>query len=133
MKRPAEPGRRRAGVDNVVEIVGSVKICRVMRKGVGKALSLQCNRHNNAADKVSDQCARDLTLIKDLSEDEAVRRLKRWYIAGLQDADWDRATERYQHGKLGGKNLRHFADADPEWGAFTGADLNMLICQPCEC
>ena len=132
MKRPAEPGRRRAGVDNVVEIVGSVKICRVMRKGVCKALSLQCNRHNNAADKVSDQCARDLTLIKDLSEDEAVRRLKRWYIAGLDDADWDKDTERTQHGKLGGMSLRYFADTDARWGSMAEADLNMLIRGSCE-
>ena len=64
-----------------------MKIKRVLKYGAVHALSLECNRHNNASDKVSDQCARDLTLIKDLSEDEAVRRLKRWYVAGLADAD----------------------------------------------
>ena len=109
-----------------------MKIIRVMRNGEVSALSLQCNRHNNALDKVSDQCARDLTLITGLSQDEAVRRLKRWYVAGLADADWDRGKERNQHGKLGGKSLRHFADDDPEWGGIAEADLDMLICQSCE-
>ena len=72
------------------------------------------------------------TLIKDLSEDEAVIRLKRWYVAGLPDADWDTDTERSQHSKLGGKSLRLFAEANPDWGSFSGADLDMLICQSCE-
>ena len=131
--RPAARGPRRVGKDNVLEIVGgAVTICRVMRNGECCALSLQCNRHNNAADTVSDHCARDLTFIKDLSEDEAVRRLKRWFIAGLQDADWDRNTERSQHSKLGGRSLRQFADADPVWGGMAHEDLDMLICQSCE-
>jgi hypothetical protein len=131
--RPAARGPRRVGKDNVLEIVGgAVTICRVMRNGECCALSLQCNRHKNAADTVSDHCARDLTFIKDLSEDEAVRRLKRWFIAGLQDADWDRNTERSQHSKLGGRSLRQFADADPVWGGMAHEDLDMLICQSCE-
>ena len=130
--RPAARGHRRVGGDNVLEIVGGVVIVRVMRHGECVALSLQCNRHKNASDKVSDRCARDLTLIEDLSVDEAVRRLKRWYVAGLSDADWDRDREREQHSKLGGKSLRLFADANPDWGSISGTDLDMLICQSCE-
>ena len=109
-----------------------MKIKRVLKCGAVHALSLECNRHNNASDNVSDQCARDLTLIPGLSEEEAKRRLKRWFVAGLADADWDRDRERTQHGKLGGKSLRLFSDDHPEWGDITEPDLDMLICQSCE-
>ena len=66
-------------------------------------------------------------MVKGLSEDEAVRRLKRWYVAGLHATAWDVITARSQHLKLGGRLLRNFGDTYLGWGGTTGIELDLLI------
>ena len=109
-----------------MEVLGPVKICKVFRAGELHALSLHCNRHRNVGEPDSVQCARDLTLAKGLSQEEAVRRLKRWYVAGLADADWPAAELRTTHKKLGGLLLKGFAD-DSEWGGEDMDGMDELI------
>ena len=112
--------------DNVLEVVGPVKICKVFSAGVLARLSLQCNRHKDLGEMDSVQCARDLTLAKGLTIPEAIRRLKRWYVAGLSDHDWPADSHRSTHKTLGGQLLRGFAD-DSEWGGINSDELDKLI------
>ncbi len=72
------------------------------------------------------QCARDLTLAKGLTEEEAVRRLKRWYVAGLSDESWPLASLRSKHKSLRGMLLRDFADSS-EWSKLSTTDIDELI------
>ena len=103
-------------------------ICKLHRGGSLSGFSINCGRHFNAADDHSKACcARDLSLVESLSEEEAVRRLKRWFVAGLHDHDWDTPNKRQAHGKLGGKSLAHFADNKEGWGELDNAILNELI------
>ena len=112
--------------ENVLEKIGDVSICKVFRAGALHAISLQCGRHRDAGEATSVQCARDLTLAKGLSQDEAIRRLKRWYVAGLSDADWPGDTQRSSHKKLGGQLLKGFADGT-DWSDIGDDDLDRII------
>ena len=116
----------RVAEDNILEVIGHVKICKVFRAGKLHALSLQCNRHKDLGEADSVQCARDLTLAKGLSQEEAVRRLKRWYVAGLVDHEWPADAQRSTHKKLGGQLLKAFADGS-EWGGEDMDELDQLI------
>ena len=116
----------RVAEDNILEVIGRVKICKVFRAGKLHALSLQCNRHKDLGEVDSVQCARDLTLAKGLSQEEAVRRLKRWYVAGLVDHEWPADAQRSTHKKLGGQLLKAFADGS-EWGGEDMDELDQLI------
>ena len=109
-----------------MEVLGPVKICKVFRAGKLHALSLQCGRHRDLGEHDSVTCARDLTLAKGLSQEEAVRRLKRWYVAGLADHAWPADKLRSTHKPMGGKLLKGFADGS-EWGAEDMDELNQLI------
>ena len=105
----------RVAEDKVLEVLGPVKMCKVFRQGKLHALSLQCGRHRDLGELDSVTCARDLTLAKGFSQEEAVRRLKRWYVAGLADHDWPADKLRSTHKQLGGILLKGFAD-DSDWG-----------------
>ena len=96
---------------------------RVYRGGsVGpQALLLKCNRHFNADSEL--ECTRELT-VRDMSLGEAKRRLKRWFLAGLDDSDWPAEARRYYHGELGGFVLRDFAD---EKGGMSEEEMDRLI------
>jgi len=111
---------------NVLEKIGDVTICKVFRGGALHALSLQCGRHRDAGEGADVQCARDLTLVKGLAQDEAIRRLKRWYVAGLSDAEWPDHAKRSEHKRLGGQLLKGLADGT-EWGDVGDDDLDLLI------
>ena len=109
------------------ETCGDVRICKVFRAGEWRGLSLQCNRHRNATDAPGVECTKDLTLADGLTVEEAVRRLKRWYVAGLHEDGWPAGSARAEHLKLGGRLLRHFADTEPGWGDMSMDDLDFLI------
>ena len=111
---------------NVLEKIGGVTICKVLRHGTLHAISLQCGRHRDAGEAAGVQCARDLTLAQGLTQDEAIRRLKRWYVAGLTDADWPGDTQRSCHKKLGGQLLKGFADGT-DWSDIGDDDLDRII------
>ena len=122
-----KPVRMSVAGGNVLETIGSVTICKVFRHGTLHALSLQCKRHRDLGEGDHVQCARDLTLSKGFTQDEAIRRLKRWYISGLYDNEWPADSMRTQHKSLGGQLLRDFADGSPEWGEIGNDDLDALI------
>ena len=115
--------RRKTG-SNVEEDFGNVWISRVYKRGNSEphAFSLKCNRHSNGSECAL-VCRREFG-ISDMSRGEAKRRLKRWFVAGLDDTDWPSEQKRLSHSKIGGFQLRQFSD---DKGGPSEEELNRLI------
>ena len=134
-KKPGEPPAPAASVpapapagreSRVVGTIGPASIATIMRSGEKTGFGITCGRHLNDADTYGTVCKKALTIGKSgISDEEAVRRLKRWFVAGLQDTDWDAVACRKTHGGLGGMQLRDYGD-DTAWGEISDADLAEL-------
>ena len=59
----------------------------------------------------------------DLSDAECQLRLKRWLVAGLDDAGWPKGKQRTHHLSLGGQRLAHYSTglSEAELDAKAGA------------
>ena len=58
-----------------------------------------------------------------LTRADLMLRLKRWLIAGLDDADWDTEDPRAEHIGMGGTYMKDFADglSEAECDRIAGA------------
>ena len=110
-----------------VEKFGVVSISEVVDNGVLRGYGITCKRpsHVNSNDRLGTICQKQCTL-GDMSHEECRRRLKRWYIAGGHDSDWDPDKRRSTHLVLGGKRLVRFADGAEGWGQMDDDDLDAL-------
>ena len=94
-----------------------------------------CRRHRNAADlDGAPPCMKHLALgtveATRMTNDECMRRLKRWFITGNQPAleeTWpaDRQRDWHIH-HCGGYRLQEFASDNPTWASVSDDDLDMM-------
>ena len=71
--------------------------------GWGAICGLHADKHGT-----STQCKKAVTLGQVGDHGVAVVRLKRWLLAGLEDASWPKHCQRQHHVSLGGKGLQAF-------------------------
>ena len=119
----APPGSRsveRVGFNSIAAVMDTRKNCII---GFG----ITCKRHRNRMDEPGVICKKVCTLGNSgMSHDEARRRLKRWYVAGLSDDIWETEDPRTYHLKLGGTQLMRFGDDCPDWAGISEADLDLM-------
>ena len=97
------------------------------RKNCIIGFGITCKRHRNRMDEPGVICKKMCTLGNSgMSHDEARRRLKRWYVAGLSDDIWETEDPRTYHLKLGGTQLMRFGDDCPDWAGISEADLDLM-------
>ena len=60
-----------------------------------------------------------------MSHAEAMLRLKRWYVAGAQQA-WEPRTARTDHTKFGGRGLRLLDSGAEGWCSISEEELNEM-------
>ncbi len=78
-------------------------------------MGIICGLHRNGEGESRTECKKSLTFgASELTKAEAILRLKRWLVAGLDDADWPAATRQKHHVGLGGRQLGDYA------GGFRG-------------
>ena len=90
------------------EAWGSFFISPLYRSGVHVGWEGLCNLHQDSHDKQGTSCKKSLAK-GHLSDAECKLRLKRWLVAGLDDAGWKRGLQRSHHVSFGGHLLSHFA------------------------
>ena len=80
----------------------------------------KCGRHFDDGSDLA--CKKQVTFGKSgIGREEMIRRLKRWLVAGLDDAEWDAESHRVKHVGMGGVYLRDFAEG------LSGEQLNDII------
>ena len=87
------------------------------------AYHIECKRNFNHGCEFA--CGRELT-IGDMSHAAAKRRLKRWFVAGLDDGAWPPLAKKEFHQKMGGFLLKEYSD-EKTAGGISEEDLNRLI------
>ena len=128
-------GDNRAGAargSRTVESFGINSIAAIQRGGVHIGFGITCKRHKNCTDGPGVICKKSITIGNSgISDAEAKRRLKRWFIAGSPafEADWDPAVQRTSHLNAGGVQLVDFADDSPVWHDIPEAELYEMACK----
>ena len=114
---------------------GIARLSETVEHGQHNGYMIMCRRHTNSWDlDGAPQCQRHLALgtvaATCLSNEECMRRLKRWFITGNQpamEATWPADRQRLMHQKsCGGYRLKDFASSTPEWQHVTDEDLNEM-------
>lgn len=107
-KPAARPRQARA------EIWGPFQLAPIFPNGVFSAWGATCGRHRNPGSKL--QCRKTCTFAGGalgITAAQAKVRLKRWLLAGVNDAQWP-AWKRDYHRSLGGPGLEGFGEGEPE-------------------
>lgn len=71
-----------------------------------------CGQHCDRGNRLS--CKKAVTRSAGLSDSDCVLRLKRWLMAGVDDADWPLHRRRSHHVDMGGKGLAQFSNGPSE-------------------
>ena len=88
---------------------GDWQLAEIYSKGRLVGCGATCKGHFTLGSDAT--CKKSVTFgTSGLSRDDLMLRLKRWLIAGLDDADWEEDDPRAEHIAMGGKFLRDFAD-----------------------
>ena len=103
-------------------------ICNIYNAGRRVGMLITCGRHSNGVTDPYQCCKRVGTLGLRAPDEEVVRRLKRWYVAGhMREDHFPIVARRTSHIREGGSMLRGFADADPIWAEWTDERLDAFI------
>ena len=94
---------------------GPFQIAPIYSQGSHTGWGAICNLHKNHCGGTT-QCKKAITLKPEQGIDDeiCVLRLKRWLLAGTDDAGWPQHCLRTHHVSLGGKSLIAFAEGKSE-------------------
>ena len=115
----SQPRARRVGADSRAHVSraipwGVFQLAPIVPKtGVTRGWEVICGRHRNKGEGNTSVCKKNINLNADegIDDAEAVLRLKRWLVAGLQGEDRLSVNlQRSDHVKLGGRRLQDFAE-----------------------
>ena len=84
-------------------------ISPLYRSGQQVGWEALCNLHSDQHDKQGTSCKKSISQTTGVSAAECKLRLKRWLVAGLDDAKWGEDCKRSTHISLGGALLRQYA------------------------
>ena len=118
----------------IVGTCGIARLSETVDNGVHNGYMITCRRHTNHWDVDGPGCMKHLALgtvdATRLSNEECMRRLKRWFITGNQpamEATWPADRQRTMHtNRCGGYRLKDFASTTPAWQHVTDEDLNEM-------
>ena len=91
------------------EAWGIFFISPLYRSGQQVGWEALCNLHSDQHDKQGTSCKKSISQTTGVSAAECKLRLKRWLVAGLDDAKWGEDCKRSAHISLGGALLRQYA------------------------
>ncbi|CAE7518745.1 unnamed protein product [Symbiodinium sp. CCMP2592] len=108
-----DPATQRGTVQHRATTWGCFTIGRHTSKFFGDGWVATCGMHHNSDDKTGVVCRKVLP-VQNLTEAECKLRLKRWLVAGLDEASMGGSKARSLHLAKGGPRLNHFATGLPE-------------------
>ena len=110
----------------MIETHGLAVLSEVWLHGVLEGFGITCRGHNDCDDRPGTICKKSLSLGKSpMSHEEAKLRLKRWYVAGLNET-WDPQTARSSHIRFGGRGLIKLGSTAEGWCTISEEDLNEM-------
>ena len=121
--------------ERIVGSWGKAQMSETVSNGQHTGYMITCRRHRNADDADgAPPCMKHLALgtveSTRMTNDECMRRLKRWFITGNQSAleeTWPADRQRDSHvNHCGGYRLKEFASDSPAWLNVCDADLDMM-------